>query len=80
MILSGGRSVYSEQELESWKASEVNPIKVINYLLVGYIDPPVCLTELQEIGIFKDHPPQSIFEIKENLNKLLLRAKLGFET
>lgn len=80
MILSGGRSVYSEQELESWKASEINPIKVINYLLVGHIDPPVSLTELQEIGIFRDHPPQSIFEIKENLEKLLLRSTLGFDT
>lgn len=80
MTLSGGRSVYSEHELERWKASESNPIKVINYLLVGYIDPPVNLTELKKIGIFKDHPPQSISEIKENLDKLLMRAKLGFET
>lgn len=80
MTLSGGRSVYSEQELESWQASKENPIKVINYLLAGYIDPPVSLSELQEIGIFREHPPQSIFEIKENLGKLLLRAKLGFET
>ena len=40
MLLSGGRSVYSERELSGFEASPDKPVKVINYLLVDYIDPP----------------------------------------
>ncbi|WP_371369728.1 GNAT family N-acetyltransferase [Pseudomonas sp. QL9] len=79
MTLAGGRSVYSESEIESWGATEEDPIKVINYLLVGYIEPPVGISELKEMSIFGAHPPQSIFEIKTNLRNLVIRANLGFE-
>src|SRR5262249_29834291 len=39
--LAGGRSVYSDQEIGGWAATEKKPVKVINYLLAGYFDPPV---------------------------------------
>ncbi len=80
MKLAGGRSVYSEKQLEAWKATDSKPIKVINYLLVGYIDPPIGIDELKELEIFEKHPAQSIFEIKINLKTLLSRANLSFKT
>lgn len=81
MRLSGGRSVYSEDQLdEFWEDSE-EPVKVINFLLVSYIDPPVTLAELKSLGIVKDSPPQSIYQIKPNLlGALLERCKLTFPT
>ncbi len=81
MHMTGGRSVYSENELIQWGASGEKPVKVINYLLTGYIEPAVSLKELSSIGIFSGHPPQSIFEIdRTKLNNLLPRLNLGFET
>ena len=80
MQLAGGRSVYSESELAAWGASESRPVKVINYLLVGYIDPPVELNDLMARKIFVGHPPQSIFEIDSTKLQLLLpRLNLGFD-
>jgi hypothetical protein len=80
MHLTGGRSVYSEANLAAWQASESRPVKVINYLLAGYIDPAVTYEELKEIGIFGVHPPQSIFEIDPSrARKVLTRAGLGFK-
>ncbi|AWM01540.1 GNAT family N-acetyltransferase [Bradyrhizobium amphicarpaeae] len=79
MQLTGGRSVYSEIELNDWRAAAERKVKVINYLLAGYIDPPIELTELQDFGIIKGHPPQSIFELsRAHLDVLLPRLNLGF--
>jgi len=79
MQLTGGRSVYSEAQLNDWQAATGRKVKVINYLLVGYIDPPIELVELRDLGIIKGHPPQSIFELsRENLDALLPRLNLGF--
>jgi ribosomal protein S18 acetylase RimI-like enzyme/predicted nucleic acid-binding protein len=81
MQMTGGRSVYSEMQLNDWKASSDKPVKVINYLLVGYIEPAITLSVLQEWGVFQQHPPQSIFEIgRPALDKLLPLLGLGFET
>lgn len=81
MQMTGGRSVYSEAELEEWGATPDRPVKVINYLLVGYIDPPISLDELKHEGVVKGkQPPQSIYELKgESLRVVLRRANLGFE-
>ena len=80
MHMTGGRSVYSEGELKEWNASDKNPVKVINYLLAGYIEPAISLDELQDCGVFVGHPPQSIFKISSvNLSKLLPRLNLGFD-
>lgn len=79
MQLAGGRSVYSESELASWGATNARPVKVINYLLVSYMDPPISLKELREIGVIRGNPPQSIFEIRrDHLRKLVERANLIF--
>jgi len=80
MLLTGGRSVYSEKELEKWGADK-KPVKVINYLLVAYIEPPIELHELREMNIVtgKMHP-QSIYEIRgDKLKTILERLNLGFE-
>jgi hypothetical protein len=79
MLLTGGRSVYSEAELIGWAASAVRPVKVINYLLAAYIDTPITLRELGTMGIITGHPPQSIYELsQQQLQKLLPRMNLGF--
>ena len=81
MLLTGGRSVYSEAELEQWEASPQKPVKVINYLLAAYIDPPIPIDELQKLGIFGGHPPQSIFELsRTQIDTLLPRLNLGFRS
>ncbi|WP_375459214.1 GNAT family N-acetyltransferase [uncultured Enterovirga sp.] len=77
--LAGGRSVYSERQLQAWKASAEKPVKAINFLLIGHVEPPVTLPELRHQGIFDGHPPQSIFRFKPpKLAMLLRRLDLGF--
>lgn len=63
MRLAGGRSVYSEEQLRAWCATPHNPVKVINFLLVGYVTPPVTLNMLVEESIFCRRPPQSIAQL-----------------
>jgi hypothetical protein len=76
--MTGGRSVYSEADLKAWGA-EVRPVKVINFLLAGYLHPVITLNVLTQKSIFSRHPPQSIFEIRQpHLNKLL-PLKMGFD-
>ena len=78
--LTGGRSVYSEIQIKEWKA-ENKPVKVINFLLVGYIEPPIELQELKQINVVrgKQHP-QSIYELNGNQLRVILdRLDLGFE-
>lgn len=80
MQLTGGRSVYSEEELAAWNATTKRPVKVINYLLVAYVDPPIGLDELKQLGVVKRNPQQSIYELKGNLLKsLVIRANLDFD-
>lgn len=80
MQLTGGRSVYSEEQLESWKATPARPVKVINYLLVSYIEPAVSLYELRVMGVIKGHPQQSIYKLDPPLLAgLIKRANLEFE-
>lgn len=80
MQLTGGRSVYSEEELAAWNATTKRPVKVINYLLVSYIDPPISLDELKKLGVVNGNPQQSIYELKSGLLKpLVARANLDFD-
>lgn len=83
MQLAGGRSVYSERELEGWfskQQSPPKPVKVINYLLVSYISPAITIDELRFMGVLNGAPPQSIYELNSSsLQKLIERAKLAFE-
>ena len=79
--LAGGRSVYSEAQLAQWRASASNPVTVINFLLVGYIVPPIEKAELEAMGVIGSQPPQSISLIdKGRLDALLERLRLGFDT
>jgi hypothetical protein len=79
MLATGGRSVYSETELDEWEASTRRPVKVINYLLAAYIEPVITLHELRNCGVIPGHPPQSIFELsRPHLDALLPRMNLGF--
>lgn len=80
MQLTGGRSVYSEEELAGWDATARRPVKVINYLLVSYIEPAVSLDELRTLGVVNGHPQQSIYKLRHDLiNQLVQRAGLEFE-
>jgi len=47
--LAGGRSVYSEEQLQAFGASPDKPVKVINFLLVNHINPVVTLATLQRL-------------------------------
>ncbi len=79
MALTGGRSVYSESSLRAWNASQERPVKILNFLLSGYIEPPIRIEELQETNVFGRHPPQSIFEIpNEKIQEILRNIELGF--
>ena len=80
MQLTGGRSVYSEDKLAGWKATHEKPVKVINYLLVAYIEPHIRLDELREMGVVNRHPQQSIYELRQELlQRLVKRANLDFD-
>lgn len=79
MRLTGGRSVYSETELIEFNASPSNPLKVINYILIDYIDPAISIDELNDSGIIPGSPPQSISELKGvRLKDTLDRCTFGF--
>ena len=79
--LTGGRSVYGDRQLRAWEATTKKPVKVINYLLAAYIDPPIGLDKLREWRVFSGHPPQSITEVRsDSLKVLLARLELGFDT
>lgn len=58
--LTGKRSVYSEAQLYTFAATEAKPVKVIDFLLIGHLEPPVTLNELESERVFSGHPPQSI--------------------
>jgi GNAT superfamily N-acetyltransferase/predicted nucleic acid-binding protein len=78
--MTGGRSVYSEKDLEEWGATPQSPVKVINYLLSAYSEPAITLDRLKQIGIVGNHPPQSIFRIQpQELRQLLAEIDLGFK-
>ena len=82
MQITGGRSVYSEDDLDNWarKAKAGRPVKVINFLLVAYIDPPVSKDKLETMGVINGHPQQSIYKLRHHLiASLVSRSNLHFE-
>lgn len=81
MKQAGGRSVYSEAQIQGFGATPLRPVKVINFLLHGYLSPPISLDLLFEKDVFNGHPPQSIFEIpRQRLDALLSMRDWGFVT
>jgi hypothetical protein len=74
------RSVFSEVDLDKWKASTKSPVKVIDFLLVGHIEPPFHLNASLELKVFNGSPPQSIIELSEDrYGALRPHIKLGFD-
>lgn len=63
--LTAKRSVFSAQELERWGASASSPVKLIDFLLAGHVEPTVKLSALLHSGVFVNRPPQSITELPE---------------
>jgi GNAT superfamily N-acetyltransferase len=77
--LAGGRSVYSERQLQAWNATPDNPVKVINFLLAGHLSPAMEIDELRKVGVIAGQPPQSIFKLNHSRRApLLARLDLGF--
>jgi hypothetical protein len=75
------RSVYSEEELRDWRASVSSPVKMIDFLLVGHVEPPVRLNTLLSTGLFSNRPPQSIAELMEGQYQTLKAyVRLGFDS
>jgi GNAT superfamily N-acetyltransferase len=61
----GRRSVYSQEDLEHWQASDSDPVLVIDFLLNGHFEPPMTLATLLKCGAFRKRPPQSIKRLSE---------------
>jgi len=78
MRVAGGRSVYSERQLEEWNASSENPVKALNFLLMGYAKPFLSLEELEDIEVLKG-VPQAIQRLsRSKLNRILQELNLGY--
>jgi len=78
--LTAKRSVFFQQELEALKASKSSPILIIDFLLVGHLEPPIPLNTLLNAGVFINRPPQSITNITYNrYDALRLYIEIGFK-
>jgi hypothetical protein len=74
------RSVFSAEDLHEMKPSVISPLKVIDFLLVGHIEPSVRLDTLVHMRVFSNRPPQSIASMTERqYAKLKPHIQLGFE-
>jgi ribosomal protein S18 acetylase RimI-like enzyme len=77
--LTGKRSVYSEAKLAAFEATAQRPVKVIDFLLVGHIEPAIKLDDLKRMGVFKGGPPQSISQLtEERFEPVRDRMAFGF--
>jgi ribosomal protein S18 acetylase RimI-like enzyme len=75
--LSAKRSVYSEANLAAFEATVQRPVMVIDFLLVGHIEPAIKLDELLKMGVFNNTPPQSISQLPETRFKPV-RNRMAF--
>ena len=77
--LTAKRSVFSAAELEAMSASSSSPVKVIDFILIGHIEPTIPLSTLVRLGVFLRQPPQSIAELaSDRYGRLRPYIKLGF--
>lgn len=67
--LTAKRSVFSQDQLETFTQGETRKVKVINFLLAGHIAPPITYIKMQLMGI--KGPYQSIRGIDHTLYKQL---------
>jgi hypothetical protein len=63
--LTAKRSVYSADDLRKWNPSIDSPTKLIDFLLVGHIEPPIKLDQLRALSIFS-RPPRTIMQLSES--------------
>lgn len=78
--LTAKRSVYSETELLDWVSTDKEPVKIIDFLHVGNVNPPVPLDRLNDLGIFSGQPPQSICLISsKKFEPVRKTLNLGFD-
>jgi hypothetical protein len=78
--LTAKRSVFSAEEMAAMDATPSHPVKVIDFLLVGHVQPPVQLATLLSSGVFSNRPPQSIAQFSEERHQSLKPfISLGFE-
>jgi ribosomal protein S18 acetylase RimI-like enzyme len=78
--LTAKRSVFSAEEMRRMVAQSAEPIKAIDFLLVGHIQPPVQLLTLLTNKIFSNRPPQSIARLLEQRYQALKPfVRLGFD-
>ena len=74
------RSVFTADDLRAMNPSANSRVKMIDFLLVGHIDPSVRLTTLISESVFSSRPPQSIAEFAEDRYAALKPfIKLGFD-
>jgi hypothetical protein len=78
--LTAKRSAYSDEQLAEFEAGEDHPVKVIDFLLIGHLEPSIQLIDLKREGVFNGHPPQSItYLAPRRVVPVLERMSLGFE-
>lgn len=76
--LTAGRSVFSEHDLETLSSRASNGVMVIDFLLVGHLEPPLGLGQLIAEGVLSA-PPQTITQIASiALSALLPSMNFGF--
>jgi GNAT superfamily N-acetyltransferase len=51
------RSVFSAEAIRDMEASRTSPVKMIDFLLLGHVQPPVRLDTLVRSGVFLNRPP-----------------------
>jgi hypothetical protein len=74
------RSVFTAKDLRAMSPSANSRVKMIDFLLVGHIDPSVRLNTLITEGVFLNRPPQSIAEFTDNRYAALRPfINLGFD-
>jgi hypothetical protein len=73
------RSVYSAEQLAELVKERATPLKIIDFLLIGHIEPAIALDQLIDEGILRG-APQSICQLDEKrYAKLKPLIHLGFE-
>jgi hypothetical protein len=78
--ITAKRSVYSEAQLAAFRATKTDPVKVIDFLLIGHLEPPIELADLVKEGVFASRPPQSISYLPPpRLRPVRRRMSFGFE-
>jgi predicted GNAT family N-acyltransferase len=78
--LTAKRSVYTSDQLKSFGASSDDPVRVIDFLLVGHLDTAIPLIDLLRYKTFNRHAPQSICRLTpERFEPVREKLNFGFE-